>query len=181
MMPVDFPVMIRHNQVAFSRQLLRGNRRTYLVEIEHLYTPYGFLVPMTNDSLDFIDFFEEGWATCSLSDRAPTALLIDHKARIYELVLGSTVPGETPGFSKLRVLPNFETGYVRSRLSIDDDRARCAMALTPDLVAAARLLEKNMETWGPEYEVFNIFDIVARLQKDKLTRSVPSHPYPKEK
>lgn len=181
MMPVDFPVMIRRNQVAFSERLLRGNYCTYPVEIEQLYTPYGFLVPMTNDSLDFVDFFEEGWETCALSSRTPTALLIDHKARIFELTLGAMSEADTPGFSKLRVLPRFHEGYVRSRSSRDDQRARCALDLKEDLTEAAQLLEKNMETWGPKYVVLNIFDIVSRLQKDKATRPVLRHPYPKEK
>lgn len=168
----DSPILIRDDKIAFSLNIAKYNSNFYRVSVVQMLTRFGFLVPMNTSSMDFLDYFEDGTLGLQSGERHCKAILIDHRARVYELAMTVPESGE-PIVSKLRVPAGPGMKYAKSSVRSEEEKAMVALDITPTLEEAVKVLTPNLYVAHSEYTILSIESIAEGLRKAECTKPFP--------
>ena len=170
-----FPVIIYGTKILFSTTIVQSNDLTHRVGYGSLMTDYGFVAPVNADSMDVIDYLENGFDESALFDRVAKAILVNHRGHVYE-VLCARMPDankEHRGedlLTKRRVLVGPDTRYVYSTSFQSIENVDTMLKLTNSLDEFLVFFKKEYYLRGHDYQVEDIRDMamaLASLKKDK--------------
>jgi hypothetical protein len=168
----DSPILIYDRKIAFSRNISKYNGNFYRVDNAMLITPFGFLVPLNASSMDFLDYFEDGSVCLESGERHCKALLVDHRARVYELAMMVPQEGEII-VSKMRVLVGPGTRYAKASVPHEEEKAMVALDISSSMEEAVKALAPNLYAAHSAYCILNIEGMAEGLRKIDCTKPFP--------
>lgn len=168
----EAPIMIRDDDIAFSKNISKFNGEFYRISQAMLLTHYGFLVPLNISSMAFLDYFEDGMGRIELGERNAKALLVDWRERVYELAMTRSSAGDGI-VSKMRLITGPGTRYAKASSHVEEQKAMTALDVTDSLKEAVKVLTPNLYVGHADYVVLSIPSIAEGLTKAKCTRNMP--------
>lgn len=177
------PILVKDDTIAFSRLLFSFGEVAVEWPLMAGWTPYGYFIPVNNQSANILDFLEFGphspYASSSIErygEARAHAFIIDALGRIFHLDLDrvKTPEGTTALILyKHRVLSGEGAVYAFADAVIEHEKAMMAMRLCDTLEEALPIWLDNTLMFQHQYEVFDIPAIAEELRGMGYTFPLP--------
>ncbi len=172
-------VLIKDEEIAFSRLLYTPSE--VVIEWPHDagYTPYGYLIPVNSASSAILDYLEYGPHSPNAglavfnSETSVHGVLIDHFARVFHVKLLRDKEKPLAFLYYDRILTGPGAIYALSDLLNEHEKAMMSMRLKPNLQEAVELFEMNTALFNFQYNVYDIPAIAEELRDMGYTLALP--------
>lgn len=177
------PILVKDDTIAFSRLLYSFGEVAVEWPHDAGWTPYGYFIPVNNNSANILDFLEFGphspYAGASVDrygENRVHAFMIDALGRVFHLDMDRVKTpegGTTMLLYKHRVMSGSGAVYAFSDTVLEHEKAMMSMRLSPTLEEALPIYLDNTLMFQHQYEVYDIPAIAQELGEMGFTLPIP--------